>query len=91
MIKKNQLLLLLDGHRTGYSKYFEDPNESFGREDKIHIIVRKGLEQDGPSAYKIFDPFFWKTEDMEEVMVEVARGLSPFLRPCKSITIPNPP
>lgn len=58
-------------------KYLEDPNESFGGEENINTIVRQGLEQDAPGAYKILDQFFWDTEDMEDVMVEVAGGLSP--------------
>lgn len=58
-------------------KYLEDPNESFGGEENINTIVRQGLEKDAPGAYKILDQFFWETEDMEDVMVEVAGGKSP--------------
>ncbi|MGE7604662.1 glycine betaine ABC transporter substrate-binding protein [Peribacillus sp. NPDC097675] len=58
-------------------KYLEDPNGSFGGEENINTIVRQGLEKDAPGAYKILDQFFWETEDMEDVMVEVAGGKSP--------------
>ena len=58
-------------------KYLEDPNESFGGAENINTIARQGLEQDAPGAYKILDQFFWETGDMEDVMVEVAGGMSP--------------
>ena len=58
-------------------KYLEDPNKSFGGAENINTIARQGLEQDAPGAYKILDQFFWETGDMEDVMVEVAGGMSP--------------
>ncbi|MGG3450635.1 glycine betaine ABC transporter substrate-binding protein [Domibacillus aminovorans] len=58
-------------------KYLEDPNNSFGGSEDIHTIVRKGLEQDAPGAYKILDQFSWETSDMEEVMVDIADGMDP--------------
>ena len=58
-------------------KYLEDPNESFGGAENINTIARQGLEQDAPGAYKILDQFFWETGDMEDVMVDVAGGMSP--------------
>ncbi|WP_018393027.1 glycine betaine ABC transporter substrate-binding protein [Bacillus sp. 37MA] len=58
-------------------KYLEDPNNSFGGSEDIHTIVRKGLEQDAPGAYKILDQFSWETSDMEEVMVDIADGMEP--------------
>ncbi|MBU8880682.1 ABC transporter permease subunit [Bacillus sp. FJAT-29790] len=58
-------------------KYLEDPNKSFGGAEDIHTIVRKGLEQDAPGAYTILDQFFWETKDMEDVMVNVTKGMDP--------------
>jgi glycine betaine/proline transport system substrate-binding protein len=55
-------------------KYLEDPNGSFGGAEDIHTLVRKGLEQDAPGAYKILDQFFWETSDMEAVMVDISEG-----------------
>lgn len=58
-------------------KYLDDPKESFGGEEDIHTLVRKGLEQDTPGAYKILDQFTWETGDMEKVMVDMAGGMEP--------------
>jgi len=58
-------------------KYLDDPNGSFGGAEDINTIVRKGLEQDAPGAYKILDQFFWETSDMEAVMVDVVDGMDP--------------
>ncbi len=58
-------------------KYLDDPKGSFGGAEDINTLVRKGLEQDAPGAYKILDQFAWKTSDMEAVMVDVADGVDP--------------
>lgn len=58
-------------------KYLEDPMGSFGGAEDINTLVRKGLEQDAPGAYKILDQFFWETSDMESVMIDVSNGSSP--------------
>lgn len=58
-------------------KYLDDPKGSFGGAENINTLVRKGLEQDAPGAYKILDQFFWESSDMESVMVEVTNGSSP--------------
>jgi glycine betaine/proline transport system substrate-binding protein len=58
-------------------KYLDDPKGSFGGAEDINTLVRKGLEQDAPGAYKILDQFSWETSDMEAVMVDVADGTDP--------------
>ena len=58
-------------------KYLDDPKGSFGGAEDINTLVRKGLEQDAPGAYKILDQFFWETSDMESVMVDISDGWSP--------------
>ncbi|MED3549709.1 glycine betaine ABC transporter substrate-binding protein [Cytobacillus praedii] len=58
-------------------KYLEDPKGSFGGAESIHTIVRKGLEQDAPGAYKILDQFSWEPSDMEAVMVDITNGMDP--------------
>lgn len=50
-------------------KYLEDPENVYGGEEEIHTIVRKGLEEEMPEAYRILDNFHWSPEDMQEVMV----------------------
>ncbi|WP_301170010.1 glycine betaine ABC transporter substrate-binding protein [Brevibacillus nitrificans] len=58
-------------------KYLEDPKGSYGKDEQIHTIVRKGLKEDQPSAYAFLDKFEWKPEDMEKVMLDIADGKKP--------------
>ncbi|WP_202410114.1 glycine betaine ABC transporter substrate-binding protein [Halobacillus litoralis] len=58
-------------------KYLEDPKEVFGGEEQIKTMVRQGLKDEKPNAYKILDQFNWEASDMEEVMLEVSDGASP--------------
>lgn len=58
-------------------KFLEDPEGSFGDEQYIGTMVREGLEEDMPEAYKILDAFYWTPEDMEEVMLDMAEGIDP--------------
>ncbi|WP_285769091.1 glycine betaine ABC transporter substrate-binding protein [Peribacillus sp. SI8-4] len=58
-------------------KYLDDPDKVYGGAENINSIARKGLEQDAPGAYKILDQFYWETKDMENVMVNVAEGMTP--------------
>jgi glycine betaine/proline transport system substrate-binding protein len=55
-------------------KYLDDPKESFGGEETINTIVRLGLKEDSPNAYKVLDQFNWETADMESVMLEISQG-----------------
>ncbi|MGM8212061.1 glycine betaine ABC transporter substrate-binding protein [Virgibacillus sp. W0430] len=58
-------------------KYLEDPKGVFGDEEIISTMVREGLEDDLPNAYKLLDQFNWSTEDMETVMLEIQDGAEP--------------
>ena len=58
-------------------KYLEDPNGSFGDAEEIKTMVRKGLEEDMPKAYKILDQFHWEPADIESVMLEIQDGADP--------------
>ena len=51
-------------------KYLDDPKEVYGGEEDINSLVRIGLEEDKPEAYKMIDQFEWDVEDMEEIMYE---------------------
>lgn len=51
-------------------KFLDDPKGTFGGEENINTLVRKGLEEDIPSAYEILDRFYWEPEDMEAVMYD---------------------
>lgn len=52
-------------------KYLEDPNGGFGEAETIETMVREGLEEDLPNAYKVLDQFEWTQDDMNSVMVEI--------------------
>ncbi|MGE7120710.1 glycine betaine ABC transporter substrate-binding protein [Peribacillus sp. NPDC046944] len=58
-------------------KYLEDPKNSYGKDEDIHTITRKGLEKDAKGAHTVLDQFFWKSSDMEEVMADTATGMEP--------------
>lgn len=55
-------------------KYLEDPKGSFGGAEHINTIARLGLKEDAPDAYTILDRFYWTSEDMENVMLQVNEG-----------------
>lgn len=57
-------------------KYLEDPLGIYGGDEQIHTIVRKGLEEDHPDAYRFLDQFYWEPSDMESVMVDIFEGMS---------------
>ncbi|CAM4167837.1 glycine betaine ABC transporter substrate-binding protein [Lacicoccus alkaliphilus] len=58
-------------------KYLEDPEGSFGEAETINTIVREDLEADSPHAFTVLDNFYWETDHMEEVMLEIEQGASP--------------
>ncbi|MCH1712379.1 MULTISPECIES: ABC transporter permease/substrate binding protein [Lactococcus] len=58
-------------------KYLEDPKNSMGKAEDINTIVRKGLKEDNPEAYKVLDKFNWSQKDMESVMLDVQNGKTP--------------
>ncbi|MEK0084149.1 glycine betaine ABC transporter substrate-binding protein [Benzoatithermus flavus] len=51
-------------------KYLADPKGTFGGEEAVHTIVRKGLDKDMPEAYAILDKFKISLEDEQAMMVE---------------------
>ncbi|HHJ6923413.1 TPA: ABC transporter permease/substrate binding protein [Streptococcus pyogenes] len=58
-------------------KYLKDPKETFGSTENINTIARKGLKKDLPNVYKIIDKFHWTQRDMEAVMLDINKGMSP--------------
>ncbi len=58
-------------------KYLEDPKGTYGGEEQIVTIVRKGLKEEKPEVYQVLDKFNWTTSDMENVMLNVENGMSP--------------
>lgn len=57
-------------------KYLEDPENVYGEAEGIYTLVRQGLEEDQPEAYRILDNFVWEVEDMEAVTLEMQNGVS---------------
>lgn len=57
-------------------KYLEDPQGVFGEAETINTMVRKGLEEENPEAFKILDQFKWESADIESIMLEVSNGSS---------------
>ncbi|MFB4167088.1 glycine betaine ABC transporter substrate-binding protein [Virgibacillus sp. JSM 102003] len=51
-------------------KYLDDPKGIYGEEEVIKTIVRQGLKEDKPNAYKLVDQFKWDVKDMESIMYE---------------------
>ncbi|WP_163581521.1 glycine betaine ABC transporter substrate-binding protein [Gracilibacillus saliphilus] len=58
-------------------KYLEDPEGVFGEAETIETMVREGLEEDLPNAYKVLDQFEWAEEDSNSVMLEINNGTDP--------------
>lgn len=58
-------------------KYLKDSKETFGSAENINTIARKGLKKDLPNVYKIIDKFHWTQKDMEAVMLDINKGMSP--------------
>ncbi|MFC4302038.1 glycine betaine ABC transporter substrate-binding protein [Cohnella boryungensis] len=57
-------------------KYLDDPKGVYGGDEQIHTLVRLGLKDDQPEAYKFLDQFEWTPADMEAVMVDINGGMS---------------
>ncbi|MFA1819072.1 glycine betaine ABC transporter substrate-binding protein [Virgibacillus oceani] len=58
-------------------KYLDDPEGTFGAAETIETMAREGLEEDMPEAYSILENFYWESDAMEEVMLEISEGASP--------------
>lgn len=58
-------------------KYLEDPQKVYGEEEGIHTVVRKGLQQDDPTAYEFLDRFEWTDQQMGEIMTAIQEGEQP--------------
>ncbi|QQK79044.1 glycine betaine ABC transporter substrate-binding protein [Salicibibacter cibi] len=55
-------------------RFLEDPEGIYEEEEEIRTMVREGLEEDEPEAYQILDNFYWETDDMNEVMLDIAEN-----------------
>ncbi|WP_438348679.1 glycine betaine ABC transporter substrate-binding protein [Paenibacillus sp. FA6] len=57
-------------------KYLDDPKGVYGGSEQIHTLVRLGLKEDAPDAYRFLDQFQWEPADMEAVMIDIDGGMS---------------
>lgn len=55
-------------------KMLEDPKGAYKGKEDINTLVRLGLDEDMPEAYKFFDQFEWEPDDMQEVMLKIEDG-----------------
>ncbi|WP_102345181.1 glycine betaine ABC transporter substrate-binding protein [Bacillus sp. Marseille-P3661] len=58
-------------------KYLEDPKGIYGGAEDVNTIVRQGLKEDHPDAYKLLDQFNWEPEHIETVMNLIQEGSEP--------------
>jgi glycine betaine/proline transport system substrate-binding protein len=58
-------------------KYLEDPKGIYGGAEDVNTIVRQGLNEDHPDAYKLLDQFNWEPEHIETVMKLIHEGNEP--------------
>jgi glycine betaine/proline transport system substrate-binding protein len=58
-------------------KYLEDPQGIYGGAEDVNTIVRQGLKEDHPDAYKLLDQFNWEPEHIETVMNLIQEGNDP--------------
>jgi glycine betaine/proline transport system substrate-binding protein len=58
-------------------KYLEDPKGIYGGAEDVNTIVRLGLAEDHPDAYKLLDQFNWEPADLEKVMMSIQEGTDP--------------
>src|SRR5699024_4856719 len=53
----------------------DDPKGAFKGKEDINTLVRLGLEEDMPNAYKFFDQFKWEPENLQDVMLKIEDGM----------------
>jgi glycine betaine/proline transport system substrate-binding protein len=58
-------------------KYLDDPKGIYGGAEDVNTIVRLGLKEDHPDAYKLLDQFQWEPEHIETVMNLIQEGSDP--------------
>lgn len=61
-------------------KFLKDPKGVFGGQENIHTMVRKGLQKEMPEVYDFLDKFYWKPQDMGQLMIWIHDddGLYPY-------------
>ncbi|WP_373893772.1 glycine betaine ABC transporter substrate-binding protein [Virgibacillus sp. CBA3643] len=55
-------------------RFLDDPKGVYEEDGSIHTMVREGLEEDEPEAYQILDNFYWESDDMNSVMIDIEQN-----------------
>lgn len=50
-------------------KFLADPQNIYGGEGRIHTLVRSGLEDDMPEAFRLLNNFNWQLEEVGQLML----------------------
>jgi len=59
-------------------KFLDDPENTYGGSEEIHVIARKGFSEDLPEAANMLSKFFLTESQLGEVMYEVnVNGVDP--------------
>lgn len=57
-------------------RYLDDPKNAYDQRDRIHVIVRKGLKDDAPQAYRLFDAFRLDQKQLGRLELTIANSRS---------------
>lgn len=59
-------------------RYLDDPKGAMGKADDIHAIVRQGLEEDAPVAYRLFERFELTERQLSNLERAIEDARSPY-------------
>lgn len=59
-------------------RYLDDPENAMGKPDRIHAVVRKGLEEDAPAAYKLMDALSLSEQQLGSLELAIEDARSPY-------------
>ena len=70
-------------------RFLEDSKGVFGGEESIHTMVRPGLKQDIPDAYKVLKQISYRPEDLERLMrwIEADEAEDPYAQAVRWIEL----
>ncbi len=59
-------------------KFLKDPKNVFGDRGHVNTVVRKGLKTDMPEAFGVLDRFFWRPQDVGQLMLWIRESQGRF-------------
>lgn len=57
-------------------KFLEDPKNIYPKNDGVYHVVRKGLKEDKPEAYRFYQNYKMTPKQQAEIMVKIEEGMS---------------